>query len=115
MDTQAVNSTGNPAVTPTKIQSSSSSSGSKAVSTSDPKVVGDTVDLSSKAKSLLENKKEVRSPTNNEQKKFSVTDDNDVIIQVIDPKTQKVVKSIPTEEQIQLKNAVRDGISDILE
>jgi uncharacterized FlaG/YvyC family protein len=44
-----------------------------------------------------------------------VTDNNDVIIQVIDPKTQQVVKSIPTEEQIQLKNAVRDGINDIIE
>jgi uncharacterized FlaG/YvyC family protein len=114
MDTQVVNSTGNPTVPPTKTQSSSSSE-SKAVPTSDPKVVGDTVDLSSKAKDLVDNKKGVQASTNNEQKKFSVTDDNDVIIQVIDPKTQKVVKSIPTEEQIQLKNAVRDRISDILE
>ncbi len=75
----------------------------------------DKVDLSSKAKILVENKNGVQKSTNNEQKKFSVTDDNDVVIQVIDPKTQQVVKSIPTEEQIQLKNAVRDGINDILE
>jgi uncharacterized FlaG/YvyC family protein len=115
MDTPAVNSAGIPPVQPPKIQSSSSSSESKAIQTSEPKGLEDKVDLSSKAKVLVENKKGVQALTNNKQKKFSVTDHNDVIIQVIDPKTQKVVKSIPTEEQIQLKNAVRDGISDILE
>jgi uncharacterized FlaG/YvyC family protein len=44
-----------------------------------------------------------------------VTDNNDVVIQVIDPNTHQVVKSIPTEEQIQLKNAIRDGIKHILD
>ena len=115
MDTPAVNSAGIPPVRPPKAQQSSSSSESKAVQTSEPKELDDKVDLSSKAKVLIENKKGVQTSTNNEQKKFSVTDNNDVIIQVIDPTTQKVVKSIPTEEQIQLKNAVRDRISDILE
>ena len=115
MDTPAVNSAGIPPVRPPKTQPSSSSSGSKSVQTSETKGLDDKVDLSSKAKVLVENKNGVQTSTNNEQKKFSVTDDNDVVIQVIDPKTQKVVKSIPTEEQIQLKNAVRDGINDILE
>ena len=115
MDIPAVNSAGIPPVRPPKTQSSSSSSKSKGVQISEPKGLDDKVNLSSKAKVLVENKNGVQISTNNEQKKFSVTDDNDVVIQVIDPKTQKVVKSIPTEEQIQLKNAVRDGINDILE
>ena len=115
MDTPAVNSAGIPPVQPSKTQSSSSSSGPKVVQINDSKGLVDKVDLSSKAKVLVENKNGVQTSTNSEQKKFSVTDDNDVVIQVIDPKTQKVVKSIPTEEQIQLKNAVRDGINDILE
>ena len=115
MDTPAVNSAGIPPAQPPKTESSSSSSRSKAVETSEPKGLDDKVDLSSKAKVLVENKNGVQTSTNNEQKKFSVTDDNDVVIQVIDPKTHKVVKSIPTEEQIQLKNAVRDGINNILE
>jgi uncharacterized FlaG/YvyC family protein len=115
MDIPAVDSAGIPPVRAPKEESSSSSSGSKAVQTSEPKGLDDKVDLSSKAKVLVENKNGVQASTNNEQKKFSVTDDNDVVIQVIDPKTQQVVKSIPTEEQIQLKNAVRDGINDILE
>jgi uncharacterized FlaG/YvyC family protein len=44
-----------------------------------------------------------------------MTEGNDVVIEVIDPKTQEVVKSIPSEEEIQLKNAIRDGINDISE
>jgi uncharacterized FlaG/YvyC family protein len=115
MDTPAVNSAGIPPVRPPKTQPSSSSSESKPVQTSETIGLDDKVDLSSKAKVLVKNTKSVQTSTNNEQKKFSVTDNNDVIIQVIDPKTQRVVKSIPTEEQIQLKNAVRDGNNDILE
>ena len=115
MDTPAVNSAGIPPVRPPKAQSSSSSPVSKSVQTSEPKGLDDKVDLSSKAKVLVENKNGVQTSTTNKQKKFSVTDDNDVVIQVIDPKTHQVVKSIPTEEQIQLKNAVRNGIKDILD
>ena len=115
MDTPAVNSADISPVRPPQKQPSSSSSGSKSVQTSETKGLDDQVDLSSKAKVLLENKKGVQTSMNNEHKKFSVTDDNDVVIQIIDEKTHKVVKSIPTEEQIQLKNAVRDGINDILE
>jgi uncharacterized FlaG/YvyC family protein len=115
MDIPAVNSAGIPPVQPAKTTSSSSNPESKLVQISESEGLDDKVDLSSQAKVLVENKKSVQASTNNIQKKFSVTDENDVIIQVIDPKTQKVVKSIPTEEEIQLKNAVRDEISNILE
>ena len=115
MDTQAVNSAENPTVPPPKTQSSSSKSESKTVPTSQPEPSGDSVSLSSKAQVLVESKKGGQTSSNSEHRKFSVTDDNDVVLQVIDPKTQKVVKSVPTEEQIQLKNAVRDGISSITE
>jgi uncharacterized FlaG/YvyC family protein len=115
MDTPAVNSAGIPLVQASKTQSPSSNSGSEAVQTSTLKALDDKVDLSSNAQSLIESKKISQASTNNKQKKFSVTDNNDVVIQVIDPKTHKVVKSIPTEEQLQLKNAIRGGVSDILE
>ncbi|HIL69465.1 MAG TPA: hypothetical protein EYG38_06415, partial [Verrucomicrobia bacterium] len=52
---------------------------------------------------------------NSEQRKFSVTDDNDVVLQVIDPKTQEVVRSVPSEEEIQLRSAIRDGVNEITE
>jgi uncharacterized FlaG/YvyC family protein len=114
MDTQAINSMGNPKVPPTKTQSSSSSSGSKAVPTPKPKASGDSVELSSEAQSLLKGKKGGQASSNSEQRKFSVTENNDVVLQVINPKTQKVIKSIPTQEQIDLRNAVRDGINDFM-
>ena len=115
MDTHTVNSAGNPTVPPPKTQSSLSSSGSKSVPPPKSKESGDSVDLSSKAQSLLKSKTGGQASSNSEQRKLSVTDDNDVVLKVIDPKTQKVVKSIPTEEQIQLNVAIRDGISDITE
>ena len=46
-------------------------------------------------------------------RKFSVTDNNDVVSKIVDNKTQEVVKQIPSEEQIQLKSAIRDGIKNI--
>jgi uncharacterized FlaG/YvyC family protein len=115
MDTEAVNSAGNPAVPPPKKQLPSSNAKPKAFSNSEPKQLGDSVDLSNNAKSLAESINGEGLSLTSKQKKFSMTDGNDVVIQVIDPKTQEVVKSIPSEEEIQLKNAIRDGINDITE
>lgn len=115
MDTQAVNSAGNPTAPPPKTHSSSSSSGSKPVPSSEPETTEDSVSLSSRGQVLVDSKKSGQTSANNEQRKFSVTDHNDVVLQVIDSKTQKVVKSVPSEEEIQLKHAVRDGISNITE
>jgi uncharacterized FlaG/YvyC family protein len=115
MDTQALNASGNQTVPPTHKQSSSSSEGSKTDPKFDSKVLSDKVELSSKAKVLVETKNKVQVGTNDEQRKFLVTDDNDIILKVIDRKTQKVVKSVPSEKEIQLKNAVRDGVSNITE
>lgn len=111
MDTQAVNSAGSPKAPPPKTQSSSS----KPVPSSapDPKPSGDSVSLSDQAKALAQATKGASS--NSEQRKLSVTDDNDVVLKVIDPTTQRVVKSIPSEEQMQLKVAIRDGINNITE
>ena len=115
MDTEAVKSAGNPIVPPPKKQPSSSISKPKAVSNSEPKQSGDSVDLSNNAKALAETTNGEGLSLNSKQRKFSMTDGNDVVIQVIDSKTQEVVKSIPSEEEIQLKNAIRDGINDITE
>ena len=115
MDTKAVNSAGNPTVPPTKKQSSSSSSEPIGVPSSGPKQLEDSVDLSARAKALEKSSNVGTPSSNSKHTKFSVTEGNDVVIEVIDPKTQEVVKSIPSEEEIQLKNAIRDGINDISE
>ena len=54
MDTEAVNSAGNPTVPPPENQSSSSSTRPKAVPNSEPKQLEDSVDLSNNAKALAE-------------------------------------------------------------
>jgi uncharacterized FlaG/YvyC family protein len=115
MDTQAIDSTKNQTVIRQAKESSSSTKEPNAVPADPTKPSGEIVDLSSKAQSLVENKKGVQSSSSSEQKKFSVTDDNDVVVQVIDLQTHKVLKSIPTEEEIQLKNAMRDEIDNIIE
>ena len=46
-------------------------------------------------------------------RKFSVTDGNDVVLKIVDNKTREVVKQIPSEEELQLKSAIRDGIENI--
>ncbi len=114
MNTQAVNSAGNPIAPTPKPQVSSKSSGSKS-STSTPKPSEDSVNLSEQAQDLAQVSTEGKATTNVGQKKFSVTDSNDVVLKIIDPETQKVVKSIPSEEQIQLKSAIRDGVKEITE
>jgi hypothetical protein len=113
MDTQAVNSAGNLKAPPPKTQSSSS--GSVASSVPAPKPSGDSVSLSAQAKDLAQASAGGKTSSIIEQRKLSVTDDNDVVLKVIDPQTQRVVKSIPSEEQMQLKVAIRDGVSNITE
>lgn len=110
MDTQAVHSTGNPKAPAPKQQTAPSNSGSKATPT--PKVAEDSVELSAQSRALADAS---QGRTNSEQRKLSVTDDNNVVLQVIDSKTQKVTKSVPSEEEIQLKDAIRKGINDITE
>lgn len=53
------------------------------------------------------------SGVSDNEKHLSVTDDNDVVMKVIDKETQEVVKQIPSEEQLNLKNAIRDVVDDI--
>ena len=114
MEIQAVNSAGNPTAPPPKAKSSSPSSGSKSSSVPDPKPSGDTIDLSFKGKVLAQAGKAGQTSPNKEQRRISVTDNNDVVLQVIDPNTQKVIKSVPSEAELQLKNAIRGGVSEII-
>ena len=42
-----------------------------------------------------------------------MTENNDVVLKVIDSKTQEVVKSVPSEEQLDLKDAIRNELENI--
>ncbi len=112
MDTQAINNAGNP--TAPKPKPTASSPRSAAETSSVP--TGDKVSLSQEAQSLAQPEKASSSKTTSagiEQRKLSVTDNNDVVLEVIDPQTQKVVRTVPSEEQLELRDAIRDELDKI--
>ncbi len=114
MDTPAVNNVGNPTAPKPKPIASSSRSGSEASSSTPP--AGDTVSLSKKGQDLAQLDNAAQSTTesvNNEQRKFLVTENHDVVLKVIDPQTQEVVKSVPSEEQLELRDAIRNELNNI--
>ena len=45
---------------------------------------------------------------------FSITDAHEVVLKIIDNKTQEVVKQIPSEDELKLKSAIRDGVEAIV-
>jgi hypothetical protein len=113
MDTQAVSSAGNP-VAP-KPKPIASTSRSAAGSSPAPTKV-DTVDLSKEGQSLAQPEKassSVAASSGSEQREFSVTDNNDVVLKVIDPQTQEVIRAVPSEEQLELRDAIRDELDKI--
>ena len=52
-------------------------------------------------------------PTGSELRKIDVTDDNQVVIKIVDGETQKVVRQIPPEEEVSLKQAIQENL-DVL-
>ena len=111
MDTHAVNSAVNPtAPKPKKVNSSLIPE--KGSSTAP---IQDTVNLSQKALRLAQPDKISPSKvsTGSEQRKFSVTDNNDVVLEVIDPQTQEVVRTVPSEEELELRDAIRNELDKV--
>jgi len=115
MDTQAVNSAGNPTA-PIGPKSKPIASSSNSAAQTSSASTGDTVNLSQEAQSLV---RRDRAPANiknyagDEQKKISVSDNNDVVLEIIDPQTQEVVRTVPSEEQLELKKAIRNELDKV--
>jgi flagellar protein FlaG len=49
----------------------------------------------------------------NKSRQFSVTEAKDVVLKIVDNETQEVIKQIPSEEVLDLRNAIRDGVERI--
>ena len=112
MDTQGINSTGKP-TTPKLKQVNSSPISEKGSSNH---TTQDKVNLSQKARSLAHSDKVYSSKTvsnRSDQKKISVSDNNDVVLEVIDPETQEVVKTVPSEEELELRDAIRNELDKV--
>lgn len=140
MDGNEINGVNKPAVQAnTASTSSASTSGGSASSpglsipSPIPQNSGvDTVSLSSQGKIALENAEktsssvaepktniEIKSPLEQSQRnssdlnrQFSTTEDNQVVLKIIDRETQEVIKQIPPEDEIKLKEAIRQVVQD---
>ncbi len=139
MDSSSINPVKGPDIQTAKPSASSAqpvASPPKAEVKSAPK---DTVSLSPAAKNALESSapevaREASSPkasTENvvqqadrpktgggdagleNSRKISLTDSNDVVLKIVDNETREVIKQIPSEDELHLKNAIRDGVENI--
>jgi len=75
----------------------------------------DTVSLSQRGQAAVSQQIQSNNagPTGSELRKIDVTDDNQVVIKIVDGQTQKVVRQIPPEEQVSLKQAIQENL-DVL-
>ena len=75
----------------------------------------DTVSLSQRGQAAVSQQVENNggSKSGSELRKIDVTDDNQVVIKIVDGQTQKVVRQIPPEEVVSLKQAIQENL-DVL-
>ena len=75
----------------------------------------DTVALSQRGQAAVSQPVQSNSgsPTGSELRKIDVTDNNQVVVKIVDGQTQKVVRQIPPEEEVSLKQAIQENL-DVL-
>ena len=75
----------------------------------------DTVSLSQRGQAAVTQslKSNNSGQTGSELRKIDVTDNNQIIVKIVDGKTQKVVRQIPPEEVVSLKQAIQENL-DVL-
>ena len=110
MDSQAIGSVEKNSV---QVDRKLSSEGSKVPSggsaTGQP---NDTVSLSQRGQAAVSQPVQSNSgsPTGSELRKIDVTDNNQVVVKIVDGQTQKVVRQIPPEEVVSLKRAIQENL-----
>ena len=72
----------------------------------------DTVSLSQRGQAAVSQQIQSNNdgPTGSELRKIDVTDNNQVIVKIVDGQTQKVVRQIPKEEEVRLKQAIQENL-----
>ena len=72
----------------------------------------DTVALSQRGQAAVSQPVQSSSggPTGSELRKIDVTDSNQFIVKIVDSQTQKVVRQIPKEEEVRLKQAIQENL-----
>ena len=116
MDSASINPVRGPDVQTAKPQASSGKSVPAKPAVEGESAPKDTVTLSPAGKNALDGGQTENGNGDvnaGNSRKFSVTDANDVVLKIVDNKTKEVVKQIPTEEELHLKTAIRDGVENI--
>ena len=72
----------------------------------------DTVSLSQRGQAAVSQQIQSNNAgqTGSELRKIDVTDNNQIIVKIVDGKTQKVVRQIPKEEEVRLKQAIQENL-----
>ena len=71
----------------------------------------DTVELSQRGQAAVS--QQVPKNAGSELRKIDITDDNQVVVKIVDGQTQKVVRQIPREEEVRLKEAMKENLDDL--
>lgn len=76
----------------------------------------DTVSLSQRGQAAVSQQIQSNNAgaTGSELRKIDVTDNNQIIIKIVDGKTQKVVRQIPKEEELRLKQAIQENLDSLV-
>ncbi|MBT3513802.1 MAG: hypothetical protein HN474_00615 [Nitrospina sp.] len=76
----------------------------------------DTVSLSQRGQAAVTQQVQNKSGGSaaSELRKIDVTDDNQVVVKILDGQTQKVVRQIPKEEEVRLRQAIQENL-DVLD
>ena len=74
--------------------------------------INDTVSLSQRGQAAVSH--EVKDgPVESKLRKVDVMDNNQVVIKIVDSETQKVVRQIPKEEEVRLKQAMQENLENM--
>ena len=72
----------------------------------------DTVSLSQRGQAAVSQKVK-DGPVESKLRKVDVMDNNQVVIKIVDSETQKVVRQIPKEEEVRLKQAMQENLENM--
>jgi len=77
----------------------------------------DTVSLSQRGQGAVSQQVENHGGkgTGSELRKIDMTDDNQVIIKIVDGQPPKVVRQIPKEEEVRLKEAIQENVDNLID
>jgi uncharacterized FlaG/YvyC family protein len=75
----------------------------------------DTVSLSQRGQAAVSQEvKDVKGGSvESKLRKVDVMDNNQVVIKIVDSETQKVVRQIPKEEEVRLKQAIKENLDNM--